>query len=79
MAMAWQLQALGEVATDDDVRVVVITGVGRGSSAGDDHGTLKGKESTKGFPQDEGRLVIPFISALHRLERPTIAVVNGVA
>ena len=73
------VQAIGEAATDVDVRVVVITGVGRGFCSGDDHDMLRDKQSTRGFPQDEGRLIIPFISDLHRLEKPTIAMVNGVA
>ena len=72
-------QSITEAARDDEVRVVVITGVGRGFCAGDDHSLLKEKEGTRGFPQDKGRLLLPQIMGLHRLEKPTIAMVNGVA
>lgn len=73
------VQAIGEATTDDDICVVVITGVGRGFCAGDDHAMIQEKEGTKGFPQDEGRLLLPFILGLQRLEKPTIAMVNGAA
>ena len=72
-------QSIADAARDDDVRVVVITGVGRAFCAGDDHSMLQEHESTRGFPQDGGRLLLPQIMALSRLEKPTIAMVNGAA
>jgi 2-(1,2-epoxy-1,2-dihydrophenyl)acetyl-CoA isomerase len=73
--------AIEDVAADDDVRAVCITGAGRGFSSGAD---LK-----EGFdPADDGRpnvrkeldeLYHPIIAGVRRLEKPVVAAVNGPA
>jgi enoyl-CoA hydratase len=72
--------AVDELAGDDDLRVLVITGTGRGFSAGED---VRGMEdlaaiSTRGFR----RVVRAFhniFDELEAMEVPVIAAINGVA
>ena len=71
--------AIGVADKDDDVRVVIITGVGRAFCAGDDHSMLRDMEGTRTFPQDRGDILLPLFLGLQRLGKPTIAMVNGVA
>jgi 2-(1,2-epoxy-1,2-dihydrophenyl)acetyl-CoA isomerase len=69
------------VAGDPEVRVVVITGAGRGFSSGADLGT----RSTPAATNDAGvpvRVIgsrLDFMTPLVRLNKPTIAAVNGIA
>jgi len=78
-------------ATDDEVRVLVITGAGRGFCAGGDFrytevrslGVAAKEAQQRGTVLEEGRLLHPVnehvILALQRMEKPTIAMVNGAA
>ncbi len=65
-------------ARDDDVRVVVITGAGRGFCAGQDlrAGVQAGDADVAGHLRDH---YIPMLHAMRDLEKPVIASVNGVA
>src|SRR6204780_1792577 len=76
--------ALREIGTDNSVRVVVITGAGRGFCSGADH------ENPGSIPNLEG-LTLPtialrsmemlddVITTIRRLHQPVIAAVNGAA
>ena len=66
------LQAIEDVAFDDEARVLVITGAGRAFSAGDD---LKGM----GTPPRVGASIAQqnVVKAIRALRKPVIAAVNG--
>lgn len=73
--------AIARVAADDAVRAVILTGSGRGFSAGADV-----KEWAAGEPGGEDRPVDDWVSLAHRvisrlyrLPKPVVAAVNGVA
>ena len=81
--MAGELvQALQEVNQDDEARVLVVTGAGKAFCTGADVGGMspeerrpKGAEEIRrGF-----RNIQAIILGLHRLEKPTIAMINGAA
>jgi 2-(1,2-epoxy-1,2-dihydrophenyl)acetyl-CoA isomerase len=65
-------------ATDDEVRVVVITGAGRGFCSGQDlrAGLENGDADVRSHLRDH---YVPMIRAMRDLEKPVIASVNGVA
>ncbi|MGV0836928.1 enoyl-CoA hydratase [Mycolicibacterium thermoresistibile] len=76
--------ALDEITYDNDIRVVVLTGAGRGFSSGADH------KSAGAVPHVEGltrptyglrsmELLDDVILTLRRLHQPVIAAVNGAA
>ncbi len=79
-------QAIDEVAADDDIRVLVLTGAGQAFCAGADLATLKGG-SDPGFLAAENtddirrgfRLAQKMILGLQRMEKPVIAMINGTA
>src|SRR2546426_2221367 len=73
------LAALEEIATDDKIRVVVVTGEGRGFSAGGDIQHLKQLRDHK---DEQGfRTVLAqgqkITRAMRSLSKPVIAAVNG--
>jgi len=76
------VQALQEVSQDDEMRVLVVTGAGKAFCAGADVGRMSGEERKpkgaeeirRGFRNIQG-----IILGLQRLEKPTIAMVNGAA
>ena len=74
--------ALNVVNDDDDVRVVVITGAGRGFCSGAD--LNNSADATQGALEEDptasmGDVFNPALAALHRCPVPTIARINGVA
>ncbi len=75
-------EAISEAGLDKDVRVLVVTGAGRGFCSGADVGQLLGpgggnlaKREGKAFMEPTGF----YARDLRRIGKPTIAAVNGVA
>src|SRR4051812_33961317 len=72
--------ALEEAAERDDIACVVITGIGRGFSAGQDLGEM-GRLSSDATPHDFGDAgpgFPHFLDTLAALPKPVIAAVNGI-
>ena len=74
------IQAIGQAQADPEAKVVVITGKGRGFSAGHDMKELQIKYSDR--LQTEKKDIIPvprgaLPTALYKFDKPTIAAVNG--
>ena len=69
------LSAMDDVNKDDNVKVVILTGAGRGFCAGADLTELTG--APKAAPSIYERLAGPPRPAFFRLEKPAIAAVNG--
>src|SRR6185312_1171693 len=77
--MADALRAAFErAATDDGVRAVILTGAGKAFSAGGDLSRFERDWDPREFRYDSHRLTA-LISLVERLEKPTVAAVNGVA
>ncbi len=75
------MDLLGKIGADDEVRVLIITGAGRGFCAGVDVGAQADRIAKSGAPS--GKELLGLIGAfawkLASLEKPAIAAVNGVA
>jgi 2-(1,2-epoxy-1,2-dihydrophenyl)acetyl-CoA isomerase len=73
-------QAVNEAAADDEVRVVVITGTGRGFCSGLDLADPDATtEKTRAERLDPMRWVGRWIMAITHCEKPVLAAVNGAA
>ncbi len=71
--------AVDEVAEDDEVRVVIVTGAGRGFSSGADVTAMRGRVTTSEVSRYTLQQVIgwPFADLFPRLNKPVIAAING--
>src|SRR3954469_8201952 len=77
--MATALREAFEAAADDaEVRAVILTGEGRAFSAGGDLSRFERDWDPREFRHDSHRLT-QVISLVERLEKPTVAAINGVA
>ncbi len=75
-------QCLDEARADEDVRVVVITGAGKGFCAGADMAKLArraGGEAPGRVGRRDLDLMGDWALKLHEFEKPSVAAVNGVA
>jgi 2-(1,2-epoxy-1,2-dihydrophenyl)acetyl-CoA isomerase len=76
------LELVEETSRDDDVRCIVITGVGRAFSSGEDLGALSGSYA-EGRAPPLGDILRdrynPLIKAVRRAPKPVIGALNGVA
>ena len=81
------LSALETVDKDDEIRVLVLTGAGKGFCAGADVGGLSGGQeagmgtvkSAEEMRRYHSRGVGKIVLSLQKLQKPTIAMLNGVA
>lgn len=75
------LDALNRTAENENVRVLVLTGAGKGFCVGQDVKEMSDDYAKEG--PELGRLVeseyIPLVKALRSMPKPTIALVNGTA
>jgi enoyl-CoA hydratase/carnithine racemase len=69
--------ALEDIAKDESVGVVVITGAGRAFSAGNDIKAIRERDTEKGSGADPSRIPREAIEAIQNLPKPVIAMVNG--
>src|SRR3954468_6917134 len=77
--MAAALREAFEAAADDAaVRAVILTGEGQAFSAGGDRARFERDWDPREFRHDSHRLTL-LISLVERLEKPTVAAINGVA
>ena len=72
-------EALDEIASEEDIRVVIVTGAGRGFCSGAD--VNRQLESLQGTaaPAPEGPGITALAPHLQRIPQPVIAAVNGVS
>jgi enoyl-CoA hydratase/carnithine racemase len=78
-AMAAALRTVFEAAADDAaVRAVILTGAGTAFSAGGDRARFERDWDPREFRHDSHRLT-SLITLVERLEKPTVAAINGVA
>jgi enoyl-CoA hydratase/carnithine racemase len=70
--------AFERAATGADVRAVILTGEGRAFSAGGDLSRFEREWDPREFRHESHRLT-QLISLVERLEKPTVAAINGVA
>ncbi|PSR23158.1 MAG: enoyl-CoA hydratase [Sulfobacillus acidophilus] len=77
--MAEIVDALKQVERNRDVRTLVLTGRGRGFCSGQDLKALGEKPAERDIAEHLDRYYHPLIKRLANLEKPTIAMVNGVA
>ena len=82
--MMWDMvEALGKAAVDPEIGCVVLTGAGRGFSAGGDmKARATGAKPPPATPEegaDELRSRMECSRLLHEMPKPTIAMLNGVA
>jgi len=71
--------ALKQAEQDSAVRVVVVTGAGRGFCAGQDLGDVQNREGSTNFTEHLRHTYIPLIQTIRGLKKPVITAVNGVA
>ena len=75
--MAAALRSALEAAADDpDVRALILTGEGKAFSAGGDLSRFEREWDPREFRHDSHRLT-SLITLLERLEKPTVAAING--
>ncbi len=74
---------IAEVKKDDDIRVLIVTGAGRGFCSGADLSNTTGAPPPRGDSQnerlDEDGWVGHWAKMFHYLDKPVIAAVNGIA
>lgn len=66
-----------DIAQDDDVRVVVVTGAGRGFCSGVDVSTMAGPASARSRFTRTRVIGYPHCNAFPKLYKPVIAAING--
>jgi len=76
--------AVDEVAKDDEVRVLIVTGAGRGFCSGADVSAMQARQESGGgqvqYPPRNQRLQYtgwPFSDVFPKLDKPSIAAING--